>query len=225
MGMSFAGGLALLTAIDPRYQADIGLVVAVGAHDDAARVCRFFATNQIERADGGIDTLVAHDYGALVFIYSHAQRFFPEEDLPRAREALRLWLGEKREDARAQETGLGASSRALLDRLFEHRLEEVGPRIIHEVEADQLGLGSVSPRGRLASLQAPVFLLHGSGDTVIPASETGWLAKDVPSDRLRDVLISPSIVHIELAGKPTWLDQWSLVHFLADVLSELHETR
>jgi len=225
MGMSFAGGLSLLAAVDPRYQADIGLVVAVGAHDDAARVCRFFATNQIERADGQIDALAAHDYGALVFIYSHAEHFFSGEDLPRARESLRLWLAEKRDEAKAEEAGLGESSRTLLARLFEHRLQDLGPQILHEVEADRVGLGSVSPHGRLGSLTVPVFLLHGSGDTVIPPSETGWLARDVPIERLRDVLVSPSIVHIELNGKPTWKDQWSLVHFLADVLAELHAAK
>jgi acetyl esterase/lipase len=223
MGMSFAGGLSLLAAVDPRYRSDIGLVVAIGAHDDAARVCRFFATNQIERADGGVESLPAHDYGAVVFIYSHAQHFFSDEDLPRAREVLRLWLAEKRDEARAQEAELGPSSRDLIDRVFEHRLEELRPQILHEVESDRVGLESVSPHQRLTSLGVPVFLLHGSGDTVIPPSETGWLARDVPKDQLRDVLVSPSIVHIELTGKPTWHDQWSLVHFLADVLGELHE--
>src|SRR5262249_24805795 len=117
MGMSFAGGLALLAAADPRFQPDIGMVLAVGAHDDAARVCRFFATNRIERADGSVESLAAHDYGALVFVYSHATHFFGEEDLPRARESLRLWLAEQRDEARAGEAGLGDSARALLDRL------------------------------------------------------------------------------------------------------------
>jgi pimeloyl-ACP methyl ester carboxylesterase len=197
----------------------------VGAHDDAARVCRFFAKNQIERADGRVDSLAAHDYGALVFIYSHVQHFFREEDVPRARESLRLWLAEQRDEARAQEAGLGASSLALLNRLFEHHLEEIRPQILAEVDADRVGLASVSPHGRLASLRVPVFLLHGSGDTVIPASETGWLAQDVPKGQLRDVLVSPSVVHIELTKEPTWQDRWSLVHFLADVLGELHEMK
>jgi dienelactone hydrolase len=223
MGMSFAGGLSLLAAVDPRYQESIGLVVAVGAHDDAARVCRFFATNRIERADGGIESLAAHDYGALVFVYSHAQDFFPREDLARARETLRLWLAEQRDEAKRKEGGLSDASRALVDRLFEHRLQELSEPITREVDVDRAGLESVSPHGRLARLRVPVFLLHGSGDSVIPATETGWLAKEVPNDWLRDVLVSPAIVHIEMTGKPSWGDQWSLVHFLADVMTELHQ--
>ena len=43
--MSFAGGLSLLAAADPRFAEDVGFVVAVGAHHDLARVSRFFATD------------------------------------------------------------------------------------------------------------------------------------------------------------------------------------
>jgi len=42
MGMSFAGGLALVAAADPTYAEDIGFVVSVGGHDDLGRVLRFF---------------------------------------------------------------------------------------------------------------------------------------------------------------------------------------
>jgi acetyl esterase/lipase len=225
MGMSFAGGLALLAAVDPRYAPDIAFVVAVGAHDDATRVCTFFATNRIERADGGVDVLSAHDYGALVFIYAHAERFFDEKDAAPAREALRLWLAEKRDEARAKAAALDPPARDRLNRLFDHELGEVSPLILREVDADRDELAAVSPHGRLAGLRVPVFLLHGSGDTVIPPSETGWLAHDVPKQDLRDVLVSPAIVHIELTGKPTWRDQWALVHFLADVLAQLETLR
>ena len=69
-------------------------------------------------------------------------------------------------------------------------------------------------------MHAPVFLLHGAGDTVIPASETLWLARDVPAGLARDVLVSPAIQHVELEGEPSAMDKWALVHFMADVLAE-----
>ncbi len=51
IGFSFAGGLALLAAADPRYANDIGFVAAIGAHDDLSRVARFFFTDQIQTMD------------------------------------------------------------------------------------------------------------------------------------------------------------------------------
>ena len=73
----------------------------------------------------------------------------------------------------------------------------------------------------LDRLRVPIFLLHGAGDTVIPATETAWLARDVPASQLRDVLISRALVHVEPGGQATWYEQWELLHFVAEVLAEL----
>jgi dienelactone hydrolase len=88
MGMSFAGGLALLAAADARYQGDVAFTVAVGAHDDLARVARFFAHDRAERPDGGSEALAAHPYGVLVLVYSDVAAFFDAEDVESAREAI-----------------------------------------------------------------------------------------------------------------------------------------
>src|SRR5258708_39824321 len=54
MGLSFAGGLALLAASKPAYANHIEFVLAVGAHDDLVRVSRFFVTSTIEKPDGSV---------------------------------------------------------------------------------------------------------------------------------------------------------------------------
>jgi pimeloyl-ACP methyl ester carboxylesterase len=220
MGMSFAGGLSLLAACDPRFRADIGMVVAVGAHEDAARVARFFATSRIARPDGSAASVGAHSYGVLVFAYAHAERFFPLEDLPIARKALASWLAEERDAARALALASTPPSRELLERLFDHRLDQMTDTFLRVVDADKT-LTEVSPHGRLQSLAVPIFLLHGAGDTVIPPSETEWLARSVPPAVLRDVLISRALVHVEPGGQPTWHEQWELLHFVAEMLAEL----
>jgi len=67
-------------------------------------------------------------------------------------------------------------------------------------------------------LQTNVFLLHGAGDTIIPASETLWLAKDVPPAELKSALVSPALVHVDMGDKVTWQQQWQLADFMAQVL-------
>ncbi|HZD94377.1 MAG TPA: alpha/beta hydrolase, partial [Candidatus Sulfotelmatobacter sp.] len=71
IGLSFAGGLSLLTAAKPEYAKRVGFVFAIGAHDDMGRVARFFAANTIARPDGTETPLAAHEYGVLVLAYSH----------------------------------------------------------------------------------------------------------------------------------------------------------
>src|SRR5690349_9245716 len=66
VGLSFAGGLALLAADRQEYSHSIGFVVAIGAHDEMGRVARFFAANVITTPDGVETQLQAHEYGALV---------------------------------------------------------------------------------------------------------------------------------------------------------------
>ena len=67
---------------------------------------------------------------------------------------------------------------------------------------------------------APVFLLHGTGDNVIPAAETTALSQTL-TERGGEVraLVTPLITHAEVDRAATARDAWALVGFWADVLS------
>ena len=218
MGMSFAGGLALLAASDPRFVPDVAFVVAVGAHDDLDRVSRFFATGAIARPDGSILHLTAHPYGPLVLVYDHVQDFLPAADLVAGKDALRLWLWEDKDAARARLEALDADGRAKVGALFDGNIASIAPQLLAEIDANESALRSASPHGRLEGLRAPVYLLHGAGDSVIPSTETLWLAADVPHGLVRDVLVSPAVVHVEIEGEPSAREKFALVHFMAEVL-------
>jgi dienelactone hydrolase len=220
MGLSFAGGLALLAASDPAYAPRIGYVIAVGAHDDLPRVSRFFATGRIEEADGTTLEMRPHEYGPLVLVYAHAEGFFPAADVPAAREALRLWLWEERAEARRREEGVSAAAKATLDALFDGHVDAVAPELLRDVEARARAMSAVSPHGHLGGVHVPVFLLHGAKDSVIPASETPWIARDLPEGTPRRVLVSPLVGHVELEGQLALGDVWDAVHFLAGALAE-----
>ena len=81
VGVSFAGGLSLLAACDPRYAPHIRALVLMGAYDNLARVVRFLATSQAEFPDGRIEPYAAHDYGAAVFVYSNLGQIFSRQPI------------------------------------------------------------------------------------------------------------------------------------------------
>ncbi len=220
LGFSFAGGLSLLAAADPRYATSISFVAAVGAHDDLARVSRFFATNEIPDADGKPIHMTAHEYGILVLVYAHAEEFFSAQDTDAARDALRLWLWEDRDAARTREKDLSEAGKAKTELLFSSHAAALGPEILKALDHHEAEMSAVSPHGHLESLRVPVYLLHGAGDTVIPPSETSWLARDVPAACLQNTLISPAISHVELGGEAGPRDQLALVHFMSGLLDE-----
>jgi pimeloyl-ACP methyl ester carboxylesterase len=216
LGLSFAGGLALLAADRKEFSDSIGFVVAIGAHDDMGRVAKFFAVNIITSPDGVETPFQAHEYGALVLAYAHLEDFFSASDVPVARQSLRQWLWEQPE-AMQTASALSPEGKHELELLLHHR-DQLRETLLKEIPLHKDEMGAVSPHGHLAQLHIPVFLLHGAGDTVIPASETEWLARDVPAAELKASLISSALVHVDMGSKVTWQQQWQLVDFMAQVL-------
>jgi pimeloyl-ACP methyl ester carboxylesterase len=217
LGLSFAGGLALMAAADTRFAPDIGFVVSVGAHDDLERVSQFLVTSRIQRPDGTILTIPAHEYGALVLIYSHMEDFFPAVDVPIARESLRLLLWERVEESRKRAEQLSPESRQKMELLFAGHVEVLAGELEAATARHQAEMSPVSPHGHISSLQVPVLLLHGAADNVIPPSELLWLQQDVPPRALKAALISLAISHVDMQGKPSLADTLRLVHFMAQI--------
>ena len=152
----------------------------------------------------------------MVLAYSHLEDFFSSADIPTAREALRQWLWEQPE-AMKTAAALSPEGKHELDLLLHHR-DQLRDPLLREITLHKNEMESVSPHAHLVQLHTPVFLLHGAGDTVIPASETLWLAKDVPAAELRASLVSAALVHVDMGNKVTWQQQWQLVDFMAQVL-------
>jgi hypothetical protein len=103
------------------------------------------------------------------------------------------------------------------DELLHHR-DLLRDSLLKEITLHKDEMEAVSPHGHMTALHAPVYLLHGAGDTVIPASETLWLAKDVPAQDLKTSLVSKALVHVDMGDKVRWQEQWQLVDFMAQVL-------
>ena len=225
LGLSFAGGLSLLAAADPRFAPCIRFVVSVGAHDDLERVSQFLISNTIERPDGTTLRMTAHEYGVLILVYSHPEDFFPPADVPAARETLRLLLWEKVDDSRKQAEQLSPSSRQKMELLYNHQVEPLAEELRQSIARHRAEMAPVSPHGNLGALQVPVLLLHGAADNVIPPSELLWLQRDIPPTALKSALISPAISHVALGGEPSLADQWKLVHFMAQILELTEDTK
>jgi pimeloyl-ACP methyl ester carboxylesterase len=218
VGVSFAGGLSLLAASDPRYAPHIRALLLMGAYDGLARVCRFLATGEAELPGGRREPYKAHDYGASVFVYSHLDQFFSAGDLDVAHRALRDWLWERPQDAQALLGQLSPAGRATMKLLMARQIGDLRTKLLDAIHADQSQLSAISPEGKLGNLRVPVFVLHGSTDDIIPSTESLWLEKDIPRIYLRAALITPAFSHVDPDKGASWQDELRLVGFLADFL-------
>jgi pimeloyl-ACP methyl ester carboxylesterase len=215
--LSFSGGPALLAFRNPDCASHISALVLFGSYDDLARVSRFLVTGHVEYPDGTVKALLPHAYGPQVFVYANLAEFFSRDDIPAAHEALRYWLWEEPQNARRWLEKLSSAARSTMEDLFADRIETVRAKMLELIRSREPELASLSPHAQIGGLQVPVFILHGSADNVIPAAESLWLAEEVPTKKLRAVLITPTFSHVDPQQKVTWLDQLRLVHFVGGI--------
>ena len=155
----------------------IGLVVAVGAHDDMGRVARFFAANTITKPDGAEAPFHAHEYGVLVLAYSHLEDFFSPADVPIAREAMRQKLWELPDPMGASRRPESRRANPELDQLFNHREVLRTDPMLQEITLHKDEMDAVSPHGpiwrNLSALRSSCCTAPETR-SFLPRKHCGW---------------------------------------------------
>jgi pimeloyl-ACP methyl ester carboxylesterase len=218
-GISFGGGLSVVAAETPEIRENIAFVLSVGGHGDLTRVSDFFLGEGAFDEKGRPFAGHPHEYGAMVLAYRCSERLFPTGEGTVAGEAILHWLREEQTLARAKAATLSPESQARLERLFLGQFE--GERKALEAEvagATALSWGT-SPSRHVEALRAPIFLLHGAGDNVVPPTEAVHLASEVPHGLVGDLLVTDLVRHAEMAEAPGALDKLRLLLFMTRVLA------
>ncbi len=229
-GVSFSGGLALVAAGRPSLADRLTMAVSFGGYGDLSRVLRFLCTGLLPDGTRGDP----HDYGVAVALLEAAPSMVPPDQLePLRRGVLTFLEGSLHDltdkpraqalfaDARAQAGALPEPARTLLAWVNDRNVASLGPAVLPHIEAID-GADRISPEHMRATM-APVFLLHGAEDNVIPAAETPLVA-----DYLRrsgntrvEALLTPLVSHADLKSGAPVADVWRLIGFwkkIKDVL-------
>ena len=227
MGISFAGGLSIVAAGRPALRDRVAAVLSLGGHGDLPRTLRYLCTGILP--DG--NRLPPHDYGVVIILLGVADRLVPAEQVPMLREALNSFLEASRLDlfdkaqsaaeferAKTLAASLPEPARTLMQYVNQRDVEHLGPILLPHVSAFG-GDPALSP-AFAPPPSAPVFLLHGAGDNVIPAAESVALAGTLAERGVHArVLVTPLITHAEVDRASSARDAWALVGFWSDVLS------
>lgn len=231
LGVSFAGGLALSATGRPSVRHRVAFVVSFGGHGDLRRVMRYLATGETPAVDGTPRRQSPHDYGVAVVLYGLAHRVVPPDQVDTLREHIAAFLLASqltlvdRDDARARfaaarqrQQELPEPSATYMGYVNDRRVDAIGA--VLEPHLDEIGADDPALSPELAAAPAaPVFLLHGEDDRVIPATESVRLA-----DRLRRhgaevrLLLTGVVTHAEADRASSVQDIWRLIAFWAAVL-------
>ncbi len=230
-GISFAGGLSTVAAGRAGIRDKVAFVLSFGGHGDLPRVMHYLATGEEVEVPGAV-TNPPHDYGVAVILYALADRgVVPADQVDLMRDGVRTFLLASQltlvnmdqanatfTKARDMAAEMPEPARTYMGYVNDRAVNKLGPVLVPFL--NQLGADdpALSP-ARANPPAAPVFLLHGNEDTVIPPTESFVLA-----DALRAkgahvrVLLSRIITHAELDRSGDVQEAWRLIAFWADML-------
>lgn len=231
IGISFAGGLSLVAAGRPAIRDRLAYVVSFGGHGDLKRTMRYLASGTAP-AVPGLTTRPPHDYGVAVLLHAAADRLVPPPQIAPLRHGIETFLLASQltlvDAAQAEATfdkarhlagALPEPAATYLTWVNDRNVAALGPVLLPWVE-DAADDPDASAEHAPTVPAAPVFLLHGDDDTVIPAAESVLLAEHL---RMRGatvhLLLSGLITHAEVNRSAAAADAWKLVRFWADILS------
>jgi dienelactone hydrolase len=222
IGVSFAGGLALVAAGRPGVDRRLTAVVSLGGHADLPRAMAYACTGRLP--DGTVRP--PHDYGVVLALRAGIPRLVPPDQVAALDHAVVTFLDASSDasmnpgrsaagfaDARRLAEALPEPARTLMTWVNDRAVAPLGARVLPFVE-DLGGHPALSP-DRSPATTAPVFALHGAEDIVIPPTEQEALVQYLARaghTRVRS-LLTPIVSHADVRSEFAWMDGWRLVSF------------
>ncbi len=229
VGISFAGGLAVVAAGRPSLAGRLAFVFSFGGHANFQRVIRYLCSGA-EPPAPGIDhpprVPPPHDYGVAVVALGLVDQLVPAEQADPLKTGILRFLhashlalfDPKRADkefaeARAMEATIAEPGRTYLRLVNVRDVATLGPKLLPYVA--NLGDDPALSPDRSTAPDVPVFLLHGAEDNVVPALETLRLGRHLEGRTPVRVLLTPLISHAEVDRPASTSEVVSLVRFWA----------
>jgi dienelactone hydrolase len=231
VGISFAGGLALVAAGRPSLAGKVRLVVSLGGHADLPRVMTYLCTGRLP--DGTIRR--PHDYGIVIILIGALEHVVPPEQVAPLRQAILTFLEASSYDqtdvpksaqlfalARSQGAHLPEPARTYMQWVNDRNAAALGDKLLPLVEL--LGGAPALSPDRSPATSAPVFLLHGASDNIIPSSETPFAAAYLAEHGHTQArfLLTPLLTHASVNDDVAAGDAWRLVRFWKQMLDAAH---
>jgi len=246
LGISFSGGLSIVAAGRPALRNRVAFVMSFGGHGDLPRVMRYLcsgnapampplgeATRDVAGAEH-VSIRPPHDYGVAVALLTFADRVVPADQVEPLRQGILTFLSASSLDmvdkkraaiefqkARDVAQQLPEPSRTFMSHVNNRAVEKLGPVLLPIVEslANASEHTAMSPE-RAAPPAAPVYLLHGAEDNVIPSVETVLLTNYLRGKTDVHAVLSGLITHAEVDRSAAAIEMWRLVGFWRSLMAQ-----
>ena len=239
IGISFSGGLSIVAAGRESIRDRVAFVMSFGGHGDLARAMHYLTSGQVlgdlesakrSSAVAGADHVSVHpphDYGLAVVLLNLADRVVPANQVAGLARGIDGFLLASSlavtepakaipvfEEMKTYQETLPEPSRTYMKYVNDRAVDKLGPVLLPVADGlkDHPAMPSLSPE-RATPPSAPIFLLHGVDDNVIPSVETVLLAEQLKGKAEVKGLLSGLITHAEVNRTATSTEVWRLANF------------
>lgn len=247
LGVSFSGGLSIVAAGRDRIRDRLAFLVSFGGHGDLARVMHYLTSGDVlgnldaaraSRVVQGADHVQVHpphDYGVAVVLLTLAGELVPPEQVGPLSAGIEGFLLASSLDMVDKPRALAEFARmrdyadtlaepaaTLMRYVNDRNVRDLGARLLPIVDrlADHPAMPALSPERAPRTPAAPVYLLHGTDDNVIPSVETVLLGEYLQGKSPVRGLLSGLITHAEVNRAPTATEAWRLASFWRQVFAK-----
>jgi hypothetical protein len=244
VGISFSGGLSIVAAGRDSIKDRVAFVMSFGGHGDLSRAMHYLTTGEVlgdlDKARRSSAVLGAdhvgvhppHDYGLAVTLLNLADRVVPADQVAPLSKGIDGFLLASSlavtdppkaipvfEEMKKYQETLPEPSRTYMQYVNDRAVDKLGPILSPVADAlkDHPAMPSLSPE-RSTPPTAPIFLLHGVDDSVIPSVETVLLAEHLKGKARVEGLLSGLITHAEVNRTATSTEVWRLAKFWRDIM-------
>jgi hypothetical protein len=246
LGISFTGGLSIVAAGRDSVRDRVAYVMSFGGHGDLSRALHYLTSGEVlgdlEAAKHSSAVLGAehvgvhppHDYGLAVTLLNLADRVVPADQVAPLSKGIDGFLLASSlavtdppksvpvfEEMKQYQETLPEPSRTYMQYVNDRAVDKLGPILLPVVNSlkDHPGMRSLSPE-RATPPSAPVYLLHGVDDSVIPSVETVLLAEHLEGKVEVHGLLSGLITHAEVNRTASSTEVWRLASFWRAIMTE-----
>ena len=197
VGLSYGGANLLRASMHQKMHINAPKsILSYGTYYSIDSALNFFVSGKITYKNK-IYNIKPHEWGTIVLFYNFLKTIDTSYDTKKITKLLKYRIEDNDSEVTNRLKQLSASDKELVIKILDGLVDDEIKIIINKMlEANKNLLEYLSPNKWAKNIKNKVFVIHGANDSMVPFTESVFLAKSIPNSKL---LISFLYEHREIS--------------------------